>query len=70
MAGRIDQLDLAQVKPCQGCGTPTRMLSVPIGGSGLDPVFATTTTCDPCLQAKCEAAADPVWERMAAANGG
>lgn len=67
--GKVDELDFAKVLPCQDCGEPTRSLSVPIGGSGLDPTYPTKTTCDGCLQRKCEAAADPAWERMAANDG-
>jgi len=62
---KFEDLDLAHVLPCQVCGTPTRTLTVPIAGAGLDLVYPDKTTCRSCLLAKVIAAADPVRDKIA-----
>lgn len=69
MTKKIEDVDLARILPCQVCGTPTRCMNVPIGGSGLDLVFADKTTCAKCLHEKCVKAADEVRARKARENG-
>lgn len=62
---KFEDLDLAKVLPCQECGTPTRMMNVPIAGAGLDLVYPDKTTCKACLLAKVVAAANPVRHKIA-----
>lgn len=49
----IDDIDLAEVGACPGCGDPVRRFaSVPIGGSGLDLIHATVAWCASCTRAR------------------
>lgn len=59
----IGNIDMAKIGPCPKCGLPTRRLSVPVGGAGLDLRFTDEAWCKACLQAGCVAAADEVRAR-------
>lgn len=57
----VEDVDLAAVGPCPGCGIPVRRMgSVPISGSGLDLHFADKSYCGACLQAKTDAAVEGI----------
>lgn len=57
---RFTDLDLAKVEPCPGCGTPTKVMRVPIAGTGTDLTFPDVAYCAGCLREKVDRACDGI----------
>lgn len=46
----IEEVDLAKIDPCPGCGVPIRRFrSVPIAGTNRDPITSPPWYCDLCI---------------------
>lgn len=54
----IDDVDLADIDPCPGCGRPVRRFAnVPVSGNGLDIVRSGPWYCPACIDARARTAA-------------